>query len=216
MASSGSKTDLQGVVTLCAATCLALTAFASIFFAVSPAYPATVEPIVFVLSYHNLEYAKDACDHAIQIEPDARRRLRNAEQYALQLTNEVFVAATGVLAGASECRSVGDQRELGRRLENKLIDALRANSQCSGVTILQDSSSDYEKAGRLDRTKEMGQSSSYWELQIHFNPGSNIYGWNLVLNEPLPKSTKASINGEGDTVKNADQICFVVTKRIAR
>jgi hypothetical protein len=60
---------------LCAA--IALNAAISVWASAALA----AEPIVFIVSYHNLDYAKVACEHALQFEPDARNTMRNAEQF---------------------------------------------------------------------------------------------------------------------------------------
>jgi hypothetical protein len=88
------------------------------------------EPIVFIVSYHNLDYAKVACEHVLQFEPDARNTIRNAERYKWQLSDDD--TNKNILAGAAECRSVRDPRELGCSLENQLIDALAVNTNAPG------------------------------------------------------------------------------------
>jgi hypothetical protein len=67
---------------LCAA--IALNAAISVWASAALA----AEPIVFIVSYHNLDYAKVACEHALQFEPDARNTMRNAEQFKWQLSDD--------------------------------------------------------------------------------------------------------------------------------
>jgi hypothetical protein len=65
------------------------------------------EPIVFIVSHHNLDFAKTACEHVLSMEPEAAKTILDE-----------------TVAAAIECKTVRDPRELGRRLENELIEAL--------------------------------------------------------------------------------------------
>jgi hypothetical protein len=169
------------------------------------------EPIVFIVSYHNLDYAKVACEHVLQFEPDARNTMRNAEQFKWQLSDDD--TNKNILARAAECRSVRDPLELGRRLENELIDALAVDTKCAGVTVMRDPHPDYDRGSPQDEIRKISQRSAHWDLHIDYNPGSKTYGWTLFPNDPGPKLAGPFVSGEGDTAKNADQICVVVTKK---
>jgi hypothetical protein len=194
-------------VPLIRSLCLALAAGASVW-----AYAAkAAEPIVFIVSYHNLDYAKVACEHVFEFEPDARKAMRNAQRFKWQLSDDDTYK--NVLAGAAECRSVRDPRELGRKLENELIDALAVNTRCGGVTVMRDPHPDYDRGSDTDEVRKVGQQSFHWDLHIDYNPGSKTYGWTLFPTDPGPKMAGPFVSGEGDTAKNADQICVVVTKK---
>lgn len=38
------------------------------------------EPLVFIVSYHNIDYAKNACDHVLSMEPDAAKTVRDRQK----------------------------------------------------------------------------------------------------------------------------------------
>jgi hypothetical protein len=85
------------------------------------------EPIVFIVSHHNLDYAKTACEHVLSMEPDAAKPI-------LEET----------VAAAIECRAVRDPRELGRLLENDVVEALAVDPLCFHVTVVKDPDRNYD------------------------------------------------------------------------
>jgi hypothetical protein len=103
---------------------------------------AKAEPLVFIVSYHNVDYAKVACDQVLSLEPDAVKDSRQHQKYGW---GEVGDATKYTLAAAAECKTVRDTRELGRRLENELIDALAVEPLCGGVTVIREPHSTWEK-----------------------------------------------------------------------
>jgi hypothetical protein len=71
-----------------------------------PASQAFAETIVFIVSYHNVDYAKTACEHVLSLEPDAVRTVRDYQKYNWgEVTDET---TKSILAGAAECKSVRD------------------------------------------------------------------------------------------------------------
>jgi hypothetical protein len=100
------------------------------------------EPIVFIVSYHNVDYAKTACEHVLAQAPEAQKTIRD-------LANNPYGRPADwvydIVNGANECKSVSDPRQLGRRLENELIDALAVNTRCAGVTVIRDPHPDYDR-----------------------------------------------------------------------
>jgi hypothetical protein len=175
---------------------------------------AEAEPIVFIVSYHNLDWAKNACEHVLSLAPDAQKTIR-------ELANNPYGRPADwvyeIVNGANECKSVRDPRELGRRLENELIDALAVNTRCGGVTVIRDPHPDYDGGGpdSLLNNDKIKNQKDHWELFLDYNPGHKTYGWTLFSNKagPLLGRTGPLVSGEGDTPKVSDQSCIVVTKR---
>ena len=103
-------------------------------FVMSPAM-ANDQPIVFIVSLHNLDYAKNACNNALAQAPDAQKTIR-------ELSNNPYGKAADwvyhVVEAANECKSVRDTRALGRKIENELTDALAIDPHCAGVTVIRD------------------------------------------------------------------------------
>ena len=117
---------------------------------------------------------------------------------------------------ANACRSVRDPRELGRRLENELMDALALNTRCGGVTVIREPQFDWERDYWLsvyqDHAK-IKKQGPYWDLMLDYTPGIDIYGWTLFPEKADGHSAGPMVNGEGTTPQVADQICTVVTRR---
>ena len=91
---------------------------------------ATAEPkaIVVLSSLHNLDYAEVACSRLRSIADikDITEVLNNASDYDpedVKFNKQEF-------DGISECKSVKDPRELGRRLEDSIMDQFAVNTRC--------------------------------------------------------------------------------------
>jgi hypothetical protein len=171
---------------------------------------ASAEQIVFVVSYHNLDYAAVACGSIMQMEPDAAKTIRD-------LANDPYFKPADwvkdVIAGATECKSVRDPRELGRRLENELTDALAVNTRCAGVTVIRDPHPDYDSGGLSEANRKIKDQKPHWDLMLDYSPATKIFGWTLFPEKPGSGSAGALVSGEGTTSKVADAICTVVTGR---
>ena len=168
------------------------------------------EPIVFVVSYHNLDYAAVGCERLRQMEPDAAKTVRNLANSPYGVEPADWVK--DVMAGATECKSVSDPRELGRRLENELTDALAVNTRCAGVTVIRDPHPKFD--GSFSQTiSNIKNQKPYWDLMLDYTPGQKIFGWTLFPKKPGGDSAGALVNGEGVTSEVADAICIVVTGR---
>src|SRR5215475_11160069 len=110
---------------------------------------ASAEPIVFIVSYHNLDYAKEACRRVLS-EPEAAKTIREP--------------AESVKKAAAECRKVSDLRELGRRLEHDLTDALAVEPLCAGVTVIRDPHLDFDKVkDDVQAYYDLRQKKPYWD-----------------------------------------------------
>jgi hypothetical protein len=183
-----------------------LRALCTLFAVASVSSAAATEPFVFVVSHHNLDFAKVACDRVLQFEPGAQKTLKYDRQFGFDVDD----ITKHILEAVTECKSVRNPQELGRRIENELIDALAVNTRCGGVTVMREPHPDYDRGSDTAEVSKVRQKSSHWDLHIDYNPGSKIYGWTLFPNEPGPKAGGPFVGGEGETAKNADQICIVV------
>jgi hypothetical protein len=74
--------------------------------------PAVSEPVIFIVSYHNLDYAKEACEFMLAGASEAREKIRALAKIDLRPFDWVY----DVVNADDECKSVPDPRELGRRL----------------------------------------------------------------------------------------------------
>jgi hypothetical protein len=172
---------------------------------------AKAEPIVFIVSYHNLDYAKVACQNVLAQAPDAQKTIRELSRYG-QPAEWVY----DVVNGANECKSVQDTRALGRRLESELADALAINIRCGGVTVIRDPHPDYDGPSSLETIQnnlKIKSQSDHWDLHLDYNPGQKTYWWTLFSYKAGETQIGAIINGEGATLKIAHDICTVVTRR---
>jgi hypothetical protein len=167
------------------------------------------EPIVFIVSRHNLNYAKTVCELVLAQAPDAQKTIR-------ELANSPYGRPADwvydIVNGANECKSVGDPRQLGRRLENEVTSALAVNTGCVGVTVIRDPDFDYDGKTLVETNWKIRTQSDHWELHLDYNPGHKTYGWTLIPKKGLDFAGSL-VSGEGDTPKVADQVCTVVTKR---
>jgi hypothetical protein len=80
---------------------------------------ALAEPIIIIISQHNLRYARIACSYA-----------DNAE-------------------GIAECKFVGDGRNLGRKLENEVRSRMATNPRRQGVDVFRQNDNDYDGKGNF-------------------------------------------------------------------
>jgi hypothetical protein len=156
------------------------------------------EPIVFIVSHHNLDYAKTACEHALSMEPEAAKAIPEE-----------------TVAAAIECRTVRDPRELGRRLENDLEEALAVEPLCFHVTVVKDPDRNYD-AGSTAASRAnyaIRQKKPFWDLHLDYRPGSKVFGWHLFPNDAGLKSSGPLVSGEGTKTEVARQICIAASGR---
>jgi hypothetical protein len=155
------------------------------------------EPIVFIVSHQNLDFAKTACEHVLSREPEAKAILDET------------------VAAAIECRTVRDPRELGRRLENDVVEALVAEPLCFHVTVVKDPDRNYD-AGSSAASRAnyaIRQKKPFWDLHLDYRPGSKVFGWHLFPNDAGLKSSGPSVSGEGTKTEAASEICSVASGR---
>ena len=145
------------------------------------------EDLLFIESYHNLDYAAVACRQALDM------------RYSPEAT--------------AVCKSVPDPRQLGRRLENSLMDALATTTTCAGVKVARSPHPDFDGADSLAKGLKLKANSPHWELLLDYEPGQSVFGWTLVPLQAHFASAGSFVNGEGNLRDAAEQICIVVTHR---
>ena len=149
----------------CAAVLLTITA-------------ATAEPkaIVVLSSLHNLDYAEVACSRLRSIADikDITEVLNNASDYDpedVKFNKQEF-------DGMSECKSVKDPRELGRRLEDSIMDQFAVNTRCGGVAAYIEGYDKFD--GKFNAVAMQAEErNDYWGLMVDYAPGSQVYSWAL-------------------------------------
>jgi hypothetical protein len=171
---------------------------------------AAEDKLVFVVSYHNLDYAVEACRSFLAAAPDAERAIR--DQAKTQYVYELDDWVKEVVAKAAECRSVRDPRELGRRLENDPMNSLAVNTRCAGVTVIREPHPDFDKRPLSEANQRLKEQRPHWDLMLDYN-GKNPFGWTLFPMKAgyLNGYFGELVEGEGNVVEAANQICIVVT-----
>ena len=156
------------------------------------------EPIVFIVSHQNLDFAKTACEHVLSMEPDAAKAILDE-----------------TVAAAIECRTVRDPRELGRRLENDVVEALAVEPLCFHVTVVKDPDRNYDAGSSAASRANLAvrKKNPFWDLHLDYRPGSKVFGWHLFPNDAGPKSSGPLVSGEGTKTEAASQICSVASGR---
>ena len=104
-----------------------------------------------------------------------------------------------------------DRRELGRRLENNIMDQLIVNARCAGVTAYIEGYDKFD--GKLNAAAMQAEKrGAFWNLMVDYAPGSEVYGWSLFpenANGGIPNGRM--ISGAGTVSQIAEQVCVVVT-----
>ena len=183
----------------CAAVLLTITA-------------ATAEPkaIVVLSSLHNLDYAEVACSRLRSIADikDITEVLNNASDYDpedVKFNKQEF-------DGISECKSVKDPRELGRRLEDSIMDQFAVNTRCGGVAAYIEGYDKFD--GKFNAVAMQAEErNDYWDLMVEYAPGSQVYSWALFPTARSGRPNGRMISGEGAASQIAEQVCIVVTGR---
>jgi hypothetical protein len=173
------------------------------------------DPIVVLSSWHNLDFAKNACEKTLataDISKDSIRWvLANPSAYD---PDDVKFYKT-LSDGSYECRMARDARTLGRKLESEVLNLLAVSPRCRGVTVFIEGDENYD--GRIDATiADVKKWNDHWDLHLDYVPGSKVHGWWLF---PSCAGNKGGgfnlrgpvISGEGATAMIADQVCVVVT-----
>jgi len=150
---------------------------------------ANAERFVFLVSVHNLNFAKTACDTVLSDEPNS--------------------------VGAVDCKRAPDTRALGRALEDQLMDALAVNTNCAGITVTRDPHPEYD-SGVPSTNYIIKKQKPYWDLFADYVPGQKIFNWTLFSNKSGGEGPPESVNGGGTLAQAATDICTVVNGRGAK
>lgn len=164
---------------------------------------AQAAPIVIVISLHNLDYAKNSCNH-----------FRQWVDFFLPEDQEV------ARAGIAECKLAGDERKLGRQLEETVINQLAINTRCQGVSVFRENHPDFDAKSNSSELAPQ-KAKAHWDLFLDYNPGSQTHGWtlfpygaegwSLFPHTGVRTMSGKMVEGEGTPGQIADQICIVVT-----
>jgi hypothetical protein len=114
--------------------------------------------------------------------------------------------------GIWECKSVKDRRELGRRLENNIMDQLAVNTRCSGVSAYIEGYDKFD--GKFNAAAMQAEErGAFWSLMVDYAPGSKVHAWSLFPENAVgaTSSNGRLISGEGTVSQIAEQVCAVVT-----
>jgi hypothetical protein len=160
---------------------------------------AFAETLVFIISYHNVDYAKAACE-----------RVLSKQKSGLGEVND-----ENITTGATECKSVRDTRELGRRLENEVLDALAAEPLCAGITMIRDPHPEFDRGGFSENLSQenhaLKQAYPHWDLHLDYQPGSKVFGWAMYRNKAGMRPDGPLLSGEGNASKAAKAICTIAS-----
>jgi hypothetical protein len=171
---------------------------------------ATAEPkaVLILSSLHDLDYAEAACSHLRSVADikDLARVLNNASDYDpedVKINKQLF-------DGISECKSVNDPRELGRRLENNIMDQLAVNRQCAGVSAYIEGYDQFD--GEFNAVAMQAEErNDYWGLMVDYAPESKVYSWALFPTARGGRPNGRMVSGEGTVSQIAEQVCIIVT-----
>jgi hypothetical protein len=167
------------------------------------------KPIVILASIYNVDFAEASCNHLLKVVDvkNITRVLNNPSEF----DPENVKANKQLFDGISECQSVKDRRELGRRLENNIMDQLIVNGRCAGVSAYIEGYDKFD--GKLNAAAmQAEEGGAFWSLMVDYAPGSEVHGWSL-----FPESASGGtpngrmISGAGTVSQIAEQVCIVVT-----
>ena len=160
-------------------------ATAAAFFTVAV---ATAEPIIVLLSQHNLDYAESACSSLMK---DAAQNV-----------------VAGTEPGVIECKLETNTRALGRRLELEVEYKFAVNTRCKGVTVLRTNDREFDGKYNDNAIRIFNDTSKpHWNLLLDYYPGSKVHSWALQRGDNPFKG----VQGEGTPAQIADEACIVVT-----
>ena len=167
------------------------------------------KPIVILASIYNVDFAEATCSHLLTVVDvkNITRVLNNPSEF----DPENVKTNKQLFDGISECQSVKDRRELGRRLENNIMDQLIVNTRCAGVFVYIEGYDKFD--GKLNAAAMQAEKrGAFWNLMVDYAPGSEVYGWSLFpenANGGIPNGRM--ISGAGTVSQIAEQVCVVVT-----
>ena len=192
-----------------------IAAFAATLLFATPlrAHAASPEPIVVLVSLHNLDRVYYACEHDVSDAAKNTDYIRQILADPSGYDSDTVKVYSRLAAGASECRSVRDTRELGRRLENQVMNALAVNTRCKGVVAVIAWHEKYD--GKLNPVAtDIEEHKDHWELLLDYIPGSKVHEWSIYPTAAWNSRRvldREDVSGEGSAAQIADQVCIVVT-----
>jgi hypothetical protein len=111
-----------------------------------------------------------------------------------------------------ECKSVKDPRELGRRLEESIMDQLAVTARCSGVTAFIEGDPEYD-GKRNEAALQAEEHNPYWNLRLFYRARYPVYDWELFAENPRAKKEwlhARPISGKGTVAEIAEQVCIAI------
>jgi hypothetical protein len=172
---------------------------------------AEEKPIVILASIHNVDFAEASCSYLLNIADvkNITRVLNNPSDFDPEDVKFNEQLANGIW----ECESVKDRRELGRRLENNVMDQMAVNTRCSGVSAYIEGFDKFD--GKFNAAAMQAEErGAFWSLMVDYVPGSKVHGWSLFPENAVgaTSSNARLISGEGTVSQIAEQVCTIVTR----
>jgi hypothetical protein len=171
---------------------------------------AEEKPIVILASIHNVDFAEASCSYLLNVADvkNITRVLNNPSDFDPKDVKFNEQLANGIW----ECKSVKDRRELGRRLENNVMDQMAVNTRCSDVSAYIEGYDKFDGKFNAD-AMQAEERGAFWSLMVDYVPGSNVHGWSLFPENAVgaTSSNGRLISGEGTVSQIAEQVCAVVT-----
>jgi hypothetical protein len=171
---------------------------------------ADEKPIVILASIHNVDFAEASCSYLLNVADvkNITRVLNNPSDFDPEDVKFNKQLADGIW----ECKSVKDRRELGRRLENNIMDQLAVNTRCSGVSAYIEGYDKFD--GKFNAAAMQAEErGAFWSLMVDFVPGSKVHAWSLFPEYAVSATSPNArlISGDGTVAQIAEQVCTVVT-----
>jgi hypothetical protein len=103
-----------------------------------------------------------------------------------------------------------DTRELGRRLEDSIVDQFSVNTRCAGAAAYIEGYDKFD--GKFNAVAMQAEElNDYWDLMVDYAPGSKVYRRALFPTARSGRPNGRMISGEGTVSQIAEQVCIVVT-----
>jgi hypothetical protein len=170
---------------------------------------AEPKPLVILASIHNVDFAEASCSYLLNVADveNITRVLNNPSDFDPEDVKFNKQLSDGIW----ECKSVKDRRELGRRLENNILDQLAVNARCAGVSAYIEGYDKFD--GKLNAAAMQAEErGAFWSLMVDYAPGSEVHGWSLFPENASGGTPNGRlISGAGTVSQIAEQVCIVVT-----
>jgi hypothetical protein len=141
-----------------------------------------------------------------------RTRERPKNQRTVLIVWKGSERSLGCWIVAANAQLVEDPRELGRRLEDSIMDQFAVNTRCGGVAAYIEGYDKFD--GKFNAVAMQAEErNDYWGLMVDYAPGSKVYSWALFPTARSGRPNGRMISGEGAASQIAEQVCIVVTGR---